>query len=232
MTTQQSSAPTPTPMVYPFPTPGARVRVAYRDLHLAVNGNPEEQKALGNHALLPRPWEPSSCGNPAVRHQLWEWLDAVVIWLNHEYAWDIQEGVLIPACWPQHPHLVHEIAVLADQRRRAGLAKTSDAMEEWHRYCLPAFLDRTRTRLRSHCDDGHTPWPGRPRHNEHTSQQQTRRREDAYASDVDALPTRRRAQEEAERSRPRLASVDLDTGELCDPDQPSPRTNTRKGPRQ
>jgi type IV secretion system protein VirD4 len=28
----------------------------------------------------------------------------------------------IPACWPKHPHLVHDLAVLADQRRRAGRA--------------------------------------------------------------------------------------------------------------
>jgi hypothetical protein len=40
---------------------------------------------------------------------------------------------VIPGCWPQHPHLVHEIAVLADQRRRAGTARTSDVLEEWHR---------------------------------------------------------------------------------------------------
>jgi hypothetical protein len=35
---------------------------------------------------------------------------------------------VIPLCWPQHPHLVHEIAVLADQRRRAGPGLTSDAL--------------------------------------------------------------------------------------------------------
>jgi hypothetical protein len=50
-------------------------------------------------------------------------------------------GMAIPACWPQHPHLVHEIVVLADQRRRAGHALTSDASKEWHRYSLPAFID-------------------------------------------------------------------------------------------
>jgi hypothetical protein len=45
-----------------------------------------------------------------------------------EYVWEVADA--IPACWPQHPHLVHEIAVLADQRRRAGHAFTSDALEE------------------------------------------------------------------------------------------------------
>ena len=67
-------------------------------------------------------------------------MDAVVDWLITEYVWEATDT--IPACWPQHPHLVHEIAVLADQRYRAGHAFTSDALEEWHRYSLPAFTER------------------------------------------------------------------------------------------
>jgi hypothetical protein len=55
-------------------------------------------------------------------------LEAVVTWLNQEYIWDVAD--VIPPCWPQHPHLVHEIAVLADQRRRTSLAPTSDPLEE------------------------------------------------------------------------------------------------------
>ena len=72
----------------------------------------------------------------------------VVDWLISEYVWEAADT--IPACWPQHPHLVHEIAVLADQRRRAGHALTSDALEEWHRYSLPAFTERVKSRLRNH----------------------------------------------------------------------------------
>ena len=83
------------------------------------------------------------------------WLDAVVDWLVTEYVWDVTDT--IPACWPQHPHLVHEIAVLADQRRRAGHAFSSDALEEWHRYSLPAFTERMKTRLRSHCETATKP---------------------------------------------------------------------------
>ena len=45
----------PVPMVGAFPTPGEEVRLAYRELHIAVNGSEEQKKALGNHALLPRP---------------------------------------------------------------------------------------------------------------------------------------------------------------------------------
>ena len=156
-----------------------------------------------------------------------------MIWLNHEYSWDV--AGLIPSCWPLHPHLVHEIAVLADQRRRAGLAMTSDALEEWHRYCLPAFADRMRNRLRAHCDDEHTRWPGRPRHNEHIAETNAQRREDAFALDVDALPASRRPRDQQDPpGQPRFGLVDLDTGEIRDDKfdpGAEPRTRTQKGPR-
>src|SRR3546814_7495202 len=76
-------------MVFPFPVPGGHVRLAYRELHIAINGTEEEKKALGNHALLSRPWEPATCLDPELRHDLWDWLDDVVIWLNREYTWDV-----------------------------------------------------------------------------------------------------------------------------------------------
>ena len=119
--------------------------LAYRELDRAATGSPEQIRALGDARLLPRPWEPATCRTPQLRQQLWSWLDAVVDWLVTEYVWEATDT--IPACWPQHPHLVHEIAVLADQRRRAGHAFTSDALEEWHRYSLPAFTERMKTRL-------------------------------------------------------------------------------------
>jgi hypothetical protein len=201
------------PMVEPFPIPGTYVQLAYREFNLAVNGTDEEREQVGNPTLLPRPWEPASCLDPELRHQLWQWLEEVVVWLNREYSWDVA-GV-IPTCWPDHPHLVHELAVVADQRRRAGLATTSDALEEWHRYCLPPFLDRMRARLKSHCDDEHVRWPGRSRHSEHISQHDVEDREDIYAADVDALPaSRRRGPEPA--PKPRFAVVDRDTGEIRD----------------
>jgi hypothetical protein len=48
-------------------------------------------------------------------------------------------------------------------RSRCGLinaaapahALTGDALEEWHRYSLPSFIERMTCRLRSHCEDGH-----------------------------------------------------------------------------
>jgi hypothetical protein len=201
------------PMIEPFPIPGAYVQLAYRELNLAINGTEEEREQIGNPALLPRPWEPASCLGPELRHQLWLWLEEVVNWLNRQYSWDVSG--MIPTCWPEHPHLVHEIAVVADQRRRAGLATTSDALEEWHRHCLPAFLDRMRARVKSHCDDDHVRWPGRSRHSEHTSKRDVEAREDAYAADVDALPAARR-RGQAPQPKKRFAVVDRDTGEIRD----------------
>jgi hypothetical protein len=63
----------------------------------------------------------------------------------------------VPGCWPLHLPLVHEFAVLADQRRRAGQALTSDALEKWHRYSLPAFVERFVARLQGHYEDDHQP---------------------------------------------------------------------------
>jgi hypothetical protein len=103
-------------LVQPFPAPGQLVALAYRELDRAATGSPEQIRALGDARLLLRPWEPASCRTPQLRQQLWCWLDAVVDWLITEYVWEATDT--IPACWPQHPHLVHEIAVLADQRRR------------------------------------------------------------------------------------------------------------------
>ena len=202
----------PRPLILAFPDVGPHVRLAYRELHLALNGTPEQKHAIGNPDVLPRPWEPATCTQVELRKQLWEWLDAVVIWLNRQYTWDIG-GAMIPTCWPAHAHLVHEIAVLADQRRRTGFALTSDALEEWHRYSLPFFLDRLRGRLRSHCDEGHQEWPGRSRHIQHTSARDAAHRQDRYARDVDAVPRSRSSTLPTPRP-PRLGLVDLDTGQI------------------
>jgi hypothetical protein len=200
-------------MIHPFPTPGRQVQLAYRDLNLAINGTPDQKEQIGNPALLPRPWAPATCLDAELRLPLWQWLEAVVAWLNHEYTWDV--AGMIPTCWPSHPHLVHEVAVVADQRRRAGLALTSDALEEWHRYCLPAFVDRMRSRLKAHCEDEHVAWPGRSRHNQHTSQHDLKRRQDTYTTDLHALPNHN-GQPPAQpvQRAPRLGLVDLETGEV------------------
>lgn len=182
--------------------------LAYWELHNAEHGTEEQRALLGDIRLLPRPWDLATCLTPGLRQEVWTWLDAVVTWLNVEYVWDV--GGTIPSCWPHHPHLVHEIAVLADQRRIADAGYSSDALESWHRYSLPAFTDRMRTRLKNHCEDGHQPWPARGRLARHAADNSRRDRTDGFNADIlslDQLPW---------PSRPRLAVVDLETGEIMD----------------
>lgn len=206
-------------MVRPFPRPGQRVHLAYRELHLAVNGTVEQKEAIGPANQLPRPWDPATCEDPELRDQLWAWFDEVVLWLNHEHTWDLLGT--IPTCWPQHPHLIHEVAVLADQRRRAALALNSDPLEDWHRYTLPAFTERMRGRLKNHCEEGHQSWPGRSRHTRAISQTQRRDREDNFTADLDALGRTRRDTRSSTPTLPNLSIIDgdrvnTDTGEIQD----------------
>ena len=196
-------------LVQPFPAPGQLVALAYRELDRAAAGSPEQIRALGDARLLPRPWEPASCRTPQLRQQLgcgWtrRRLAARRVRLGGRRH---HSRVLAAASTPGH-----EIAVLADQRRRAGHAFTSDALEEWHRYSLPAFTERMKTRLRNHCEDGHQPWPAKGRHTRYTAEINRRTREEHYAADVGSL----RPTEAKGRRRPRLGLVDLDTGEIND----------------
>ena len=195
-------------LVRAFPTPGSLLGSAYRDLYLAAEGSDNQKATIGDPTLLPKPWDPPTCRNPHLRAELWAWLDQVVLWLNHEYVWD-PEG-MIPPCWPHHPHVVHELAVLADQRRRVGISVDSNGLEEWHRYTLPGFLERARARLKSHCDQDHQPWPARGRSSRHTDERQCQRRKDAFSDDVREL----RPAELFVPSRPRLAVLNTDTREI------------------
>jgi hypothetical protein len=176
------------PMLAPFPAPGATIAAAYRELRKAATGTDAERKALGDPGRLARPWDPATCSRPELRQQLWDWLDKVVTWINSDYVWDVS-GV-IPACWPKHPHLVHEIAILADRRRVAGISLASDALEEWHRYTLPAFLERLRSRIRDHCENGHQPWPANGRHARHTGPDAAAERGRTFQADLAATSPR------------------------------------------
>lgn len=193
--------------VEPMPPPGRLVSLAYRELTVAANGSDEQKRALGPASALPRPWDPSTCHLQDLQGDLLDWLHRFVSWLNREHTWDYD--AMIPDCWPHHPHLVREIALLADQRRRAGLALSSDQLEDWHRYGLPAFVERMRGRLRSHCAEGHQPWPGRARHCRPLTSD-----ESAGPGSLDRgrLPT---PPSESYRLA-RIGLVDLDTGELRD----------------
>jgi hypothetical protein len=211
VTQQPTTQPTGQQIIQAFPEAGPRMRLAYRELRIAATGSSGQIKALGDPRLLPRPWDPATCESPDLRQEIWAWLDQVVTWLNHEYSWDV--ATMIPSCWPQHPHLVHEIAVLADQRRRAADGLTSDPLEDWHRYSLPAFQERMRHRLGDHCAGGHQHWPARGRHTRHTSHASRAERNVAFHRDIDDLA---RLTPDQQPNRPRLGIVDLDTGEITD----------------
>jgi hypothetical protein len=215
--TQPASETKPQTLTQPFPNPGRRVEHAYRELDVALYGSDEDKKALGAPRLLARPWDPPTCVDPELRADVWVWLDRVVTWLNHEYVWDV--AGMIPGCWPRHPHLVHEIAVLADVRRRAGQALTGDAMEEWHRYALPAFAERMRHRLRAHCEDkDHQPWPAKGRHTRNQTADAIAERARVFAGD---LADHEKAPMTHAPSGPRLqlvdvVNIDLDAGEVLE----------------
>lgn len=212
-----STPPRPAPIVRAFPEPGKGIQQAYRELDLADTGTDAQRKALGDLNLLPRPWDPASLTQPQLRLEVWAWLEAVTTWLNLEYVWDV--SAMIPPCWPQHPHLVHEIAVIADQRRRAGRALTSDALEEWHRYALPSFIDRMKGRSRNHCEEGHQDWPAKGRFARHVSDEQANERRRAFNADQQ---TQRASRASQQPQGPQLRvvdddlAVDTDTGEIFD----------------
>lgn len=190
-------------MVMPFPKPGPMLRQAFKELDVLAYGSDEERKALGDSTTLARPWDPSSVTNPRLRQQLWEWLDRVVVWTNHEYGWRAED--LIPDCWPHHPSLVREIAVLADLRRRAGAAATSDSLEEWHRYALPAFLDRMgRRSSTSNCVEKHQDWPARGRYTRHVSEDCRTARGAQFSTDVEGIA---RLHEDAQRRHERQQAL-------------------------
>ena len=202
------------PLVQPFPRPGPAMQLAYRELKIAETGTDEQRKALSIKDLQ-RPWVPATCTKPQLRSELWSWLDAVVVWINHELVFDPID--VIPSCWPQHAHLVHELAVLADLRRCADLAATSDALEEWHRYALPAFLERMRHRTGEHCTDHHPAvWPSAGRFNRHLDHGPASTRQRAFANDINATRDARSASIEAPPDGPHLRVVDDTTGEFLD----------------
>ncbi|MEN0072721.1 MAG: hypothetical protein AAGC63_17200 [Propionicimonas sp.] len=171
-------------LVHPFPMPGHQLRRLFRHWWTAENGTELEQAAIENRPAA-RPWDPATLGTNGERLEMWRWLEEVVRWFNHEYAWDISQ--VIPDCWPEHPHLVHEIAVLADARRRAGLAKNSAPLEEWHRVCVPWFLGRMRDSMKSHCEERHQAWPARARYARHVSQESVNLRNLRTVEDVEAV---------------------------------------------
>ena len=212
-------------LVVPFPQPGTLMAHAYYDLYRAETAKkPAEIADLGPLDQLPRPWDLATITDPALRAETWKWLDAVVGWINLEYVWETSD--LIPPCWPSHPHLVHELGVVADQRRRAGMAFTSDSHEDWHRSCLPSFIDRMKSRYRGICEDGHRNAPGTARNTRYSNPLAAHDRNDLYLTDI--IATTREAPVSSlvpPLTRPQFQVidgmlVDTTTGQIADdPDQ-------------
>lgn len=168
-----------------FPQPDRLIRHAFGQLRVARLGTDDEKrKQIGDidPADLPRPWDPATCP-PMLRKQVWVWLDQVAAWINHEYPW--QYNRFIPACWPAHPHIAHELGVVAALRYGAGLALTANALDDWHRHTLPEFLDRMATRLGTNpCIPGkHNDWPAVTRFKDFESATALGRRERAINND-------------------------------------------------
>jgi hypothetical protein len=131
-------------MALPFPAPPAEVvEELDRAARLSRVEAPERTESL-ELGLLQRPWDPPSC-RPELRVLIYRWLDDVVGWLNEEYVWRTHR--VVPPCWPEHPHIVHELAVVAVLRREAGDALSPAPLEEWHRFTLPQFLERIAARV-------------------------------------------------------------------------------------
>ncbi|MGY1684952.1 hypothetical protein ACI8AK_05115 [Geodermatophilus sp. SYSU D00867] len=167
-----------TELVIPFPAPPRLVRTALEHLRQAEDAGLEP----AGLPLLDRPWDPAGCA-PSLRAQLWPWLDAVAGWLNATYAW--QTASAIPACWPAHPHLATELAVLACLRAAAADAATPHPLEEWHRYALPAFHARMAERLGIGCPPGrHLDWPARSWADAYDTAEATAARRDLFAGDA------------------------------------------------
>lgn len=173
----------------PVPTPGRLLTALHAEWD-----DIEEEGHTGSPEL-PRPWEPATCTAPLLRKELWEWLDRFVQWVNHECVWDPAD--LLPPCWPSHPHLVHELAVLAEQRRQAGRTATATALEHWQVQSLPAFLARCQARLRRHCAVDHQPTPSASAHARYHQTKEQLDRQTALRRDLAAAGTPQREPSES-----------------------------------
>lgn len=169
-------------MANAFPTPSPVVSAALDELRLAATAPPESDNELRRLAMLPRPWDPPSCP-PEFRGIVYTWLDDVVAWINEDHTWKVDR--VIPNCWMEHPHIVHELATVACLRWEAGYAVTPAVLEDWHRYTLPPFLDRVVQRIgNTGCPPGrHQPDPGQARNALYRGEDETLSRRNRRARD-------------------------------------------------
>jgi hypothetical protein len=150
------------PPALPFPQPPAKLTELLDRLRLASENPNLTTDDLREVAALPRPWDPPTCPDD-IQRLIWDWLDEVVAWINEEHTWRTDR--MIPSCWLRHPHLAHELASIACLRLVTSSAVTPEPLEDWHRFALPAFLDRVVQRTGvDGCPPGrHQRWPGEGR---------------------------------------------------------------------
>lgn len=179
----------------PFPDLTERMHAALLALAILARGGEGAKAIMATGEILPRIWDITSIADPDLRWDCWTWLDEFVIWLNSQHAWYSADHT--PPCWPEHPPLIRELGTLAALRFQAGEAAGPLPLEEWHRYALPGYLDRTRDQRRA-CEEKHQPWPGRAAHTRHTQVEAAERRLRVFRHDVDPTP-------DAEETCPLLA---------------------------
>jgi len=148
-------------LAVPFPSPSPVLVAMMDELRLAASLPAETPSEARRVAMLPRPWDPACC--PAeLRNFIYVWLENVAGWINTEHTWRVDQ--MLPACWMEHPHVVHELAVVACERWEASYALSPGALEAWQHYTLPTFLDRATLRVGNRCPPGrHQPHPGTAR---------------------------------------------------------------------
>jgi hypothetical protein len=143
----------------PFPRPPGVVLLSLEQLAVLQSSTPAEIRAIGDLTELPRPWEPVSCPDD-LRAAVWEWCDAVAVWLNDDFAW--RPTQMIPPCWPRHPQIARELPLLSVLRWEAERSASPDMLEDWHRNTYPMFGDRLVIQLgESTCRTAakHQDWP-------------------------------------------------------------------------
>ena len=171
-------------MASPFPAPPGVIATLLDELRLAAAATDETEHESRRVAGLPRPWDPASCP-PDVRRYVYVWLDGVVAWVNEDHTWRTDR--LIPTCWDLHPHIVHELATVACLRWETRFARTPTPLEDWHRYSLPALLNRITERIgETGCPPGrHQPSPGTARHAAYRSDSEVSRRRVRRSRDLE-----------------------------------------------
>jgi hypothetical protein len=172
-------------MAAPFPEPPGVVARALDELRVAVASTDETEHEARRVAMMPRPWDPSACG-PELRRSVYLWLDSVTGWINEDHTWRTDR--VVPICWDLHPHIVHELATVACLRWEATFARTPAALEEWHRFTLPAFLTRVVERIGdTGCPPGrHQPSPGIGRNSIYGDHAESARRRSRRSCDSEA----------------------------------------------